>query len=110
MSSEVNNLLTHIEEEQLALLRGPEVVSSVARHDFVHEHQCNIDAAYQRLQELCGPKADGYVLMSLEWAEVSYKVEQARTRIRQHLRQYQFKQACTQKMHIHHGRASHDTI
>lgn len=98
MPSEIKQLLTRIEEEQLAMRRGLTGLASVARHDFITARQQNIDQAHSRLLELCGPQATKFVQTTIDQADILYNVEQARIRIRQRIQQYYIEQTPTEQL------------
>ncbi len=82
MPSEIRQLLQRIEDEQLAARRGLSDVAITARHDFINVRYHNIDQAHQRLLQLCGPQATGFVYTMIENADLLYDAQQARERMR----------------------------
>jgi hypothetical protein len=77
MASEIKRLLESIEQAELAMLRGLQgLASEVARRDFIHEKEHEIDTAYRRLCELVKePVATALTLECMNCAFLLYEKE-----------------------------------
>lgn len=98
MRGEIRRLLECIEEEHVALQCVAQTLVGDARYKYVQEKNYNIGEAYSRLLELCGEKAHGYVSWAIQWADLSEQVDQARSRIRRRIYEYQVEQMQTKPM------------
>lgn len=84
MKGEVKGLLYQIERGHIVLLKAQNLQGEQKRY-FIQAQEQALDEARMLLIELCGPKAMQYIAWSIQWADVSYRLNQTLERKRRHI-------------------------